>query len=63
LTNHKITCEDNFTPVVPHLKGQGGNATALRHPRLPLSAVTASLHYLPRCVWSSVTCDKTPILS
>ena len=27
---------------------------------LPLSAVTVSLHYLPRCLRSSVTCNKTP---
>jgi len=31
--------------VVPLLKGQGGNATALRRPCLPLLAVTVSLHY------------------
>jgi len=27
---------------------------------LPLSAVTDSLHYLPKCLRSTVTCDKTP---
>ena len=27
---------------------------------LPLSAVTVSLHYLPRCLCSTVTCGKTP---
>ena len=26
---------------------------------LPLSAVTVSLHYLPKCLRSTVTCDKT----
>jgi len=26
----------------------------------PLSAVTVSLHYLPRCLHSTVTCGKTP---
>jgi len=46
--------------VVTRLKGQGFNATALRRPCLPLSAVTVSLHYLPRCLRSRVTCDKTP---
>jgi len=29
---------------------------------LLLSAVTVSLHYLSRCLRSTVTCDKTPIL-
>ena len=52
--------KDTFTPVVPHLKGQGFNATAVRRPCLPLSAVTVLLHYLPRCLRSRVTCDKTP---
>jgi len=47
--------KDTFAPVVPRLKSQGFNATALQRPCLPLSAFTASLHYLPR-----VTCDKTP---
>jgi len=42
------------------LKGQGFNATALRRPCLPLSAVTVLLHYLPRCLRSRVTCDKMP---
>jgi len=51
--------KDTFAPVVPRLKGQGFNATALRRPCLQLSAVTASL-YLPRCLRSRVTCDKTP---
>jgi len=46
--------------VVPRLKGQGFNATAFRRPCLPLSAVTVSLPYLPRCLRSRVTCDKTP---
>jgi len=51
----------HLSPVVRHLKGQGGNATTLRCPCcLPLSAVTASLHYLPRCLHSRVTYDKTP---
>jgi len=27
---------------------------------LPLTAVTVSLHYLPRCLRSIVTCGKTP---
>ena len=26
----------------------------------PLSAVTAALHYLPRCLSSTLTCDETP---
>ena len=38
----------------------GGNASAIRRPCLPLSAVTISLHYLPICLHSSVTCGKTP---
>jgi len=43
LINHKITYEK--TPLFL-FKGQGGNTTALRCPCLPLSAITASLHYL-----------------
>ena len=31
----------------------------LRRPFLPLSAVTVSLHYLPKCLQSRATCDKT----
>ena len=27
----------------------------------PLAAVTVSLHYLPRCLCSAITCGKTPI--
>jgi len=50
----------HLPPVVPRLKGQGFNATALRRPYMPLSAVTVSLHYLKRCLRSRVTCDKTP---
>jgi len=46
--------------VVPILKGQGGSASALRRLCLPLSAVTISLHYLPRCLRTKVTCGKTP---
>jgi len=46
--------------VVPILKSQGGSASALRRPCLPLSAVTISLHYLPRCLRTKVTCGKTP---
>jgi len=40
----------------------GGNATAFRRPCLPLSAVTVSKHYLPKCLHSTVTCGrgKTP---
>jgi len=52
--------KNTFAPVVPRVKGQGFNATALRRPYLPLSAVTVSLRYLPRCLRSRVTCDKTP---
>ena len=52
--------KDTFAPVVHLFKSQGGNTTALRRPCLPLSAITASLHYLPRCLRSRVTCDKTP---
>jgi len=26
----------------------------------PLSAVTVTLHYLPRCLRSTVPCNKTP---
>ena len=52
--------KDTSAPVVPLLKCQRGNVTALRRPCLPLSAVTVSLHYLPRCLRSTVTCDKTP---
>jgi len=47
-------------PVVPRLKGQGFNATAFRRPCLPLSPATVSLHYLPRCLRSRVTYNKTP---
>jgi len=50
----------HLCPVIPRLKGQGFNATALRRPCLPLSAVTVLLHYLPRCLRSRVTCDKMP---
>ena len=32
----------------------------LQRPCLPLSAVTVSLHYQPRCLRSRATCDKTP---
>jgi len=47
-------------PRCPLLKGQGGNVPALRRLCIPLSAVTVSLHYLPRYLRSTVTCGKTP---
>jgi len=52
--NHKITYDTVMkqTPLPPlslFWQVRGGNVTALRRPCLPLSAVTISLHYLPRC--------------
>jgi len=38
--SHDYLWKDTFAPVVPLLKGQGFNATALRRPCLQLSAVT-----------------------
>jgi len=52
--------KNTFVPVVPLLKGQGGNATALRRPCIPLSAVIISLHHLPRCLRSTDTGGKPP---
>jgi len=52
--------KNTFDSVVPLLKGQGVNASALRLPCLSLSAVTISLHYLPRCLRLTVTCGKMP---
>jgi len=52
--------EKTSLPLVSLLKDQGFNATALRRPCLPLSAITASLHYPPRRLRSKVACDKTP---
>jgi len=37
--------KDTFAPIVPVSKCQGGNTTALWRPCLPLSTITASLHY------------------
>jgi len=48
-------------PFVPLLKGQAGKVSLLRRPCLPLSAVTVSLHYLPRYLPSTVTCGKTSV--
>jgi len=33
---------------------------SIRTRAFPLSAVTAALHYLPRCLSSTLTCSKTP---
>jgi len=44
----------------PSFVGLGGRFPVLWHPCLPLSAVTVSLHYLPRCLSSAVTWGKTP---
>jgi len=60
LINHKIIYEKTPLPTLFLFRGQGGNTTALRRPCLSLSAITASLHCLPRCLRSRVTCDKTP---
>ena len=60
LINHKITYEKTPFPLLPSFESQEFNTTALRHPCLPLSAFTASLRYLPGCLRSRVTCDKTP---
>jgi len=49
-------------PVAPLMNGQGGNIPDLWPPCLPLSAVTVSLHYLPRCLRSKVTSGKTPTI-
>jgi len=63
LTNHKITYDAVMKKTPPHrcppFERSGVNASALRHPCLPLSAVTLSLNYLPRCLRSAVTCGKT----
>jgi len=45
----------------PHIESQGGNSPTLWRPCLPLSAVTVSLHYLPRCLRSTVTCAKLDV--
>jgi len=46
-------------PRWPSYERSGGNATPIRCPCIPLSAVICSLHYLPRCLPSTVTCGKT----
>jgi len=61
-------CPDfqGFCPNFQQIKTIGGALAPtpptplLRRPCLPLSAVTVSLHYLPRCLRSRATCDKTP---
>jgi len=55
LVSHKITYgavmkKTHLHLRCPFFKGQGGNATALRRPCLPPSAVIVSLHNLPRCL-------------
>jgi len=59
LINHKIVYKDTSAAVVPFLKDQGA-MPPLSGPCLPLSAVTVSLHYLPRSLRSTVACGKTP---
>ena len=50
-------------PVPPPFERSGGKAPAFRRPWLPLSAVTVLLHYLSRCLRSTVTCDKKPTIA
>jgi len=64
LINHKNTYDTVMkktppAPLSPFCKVRG-NDSVLRRPCLPLSTVTVSLHYLPRCLRSTVTCGKTP---
>jgi len=49
-------CEKDTSALLPNLwKVRGGNVPDLRRTCLPLSAVTVSLHYLPRCLCSNGT--------
>jgi len=47
-------------PMRPPGSATYGNGPTLWHLYLSLSAVTASIHYLPRCLRSTVSCGKTP---
>jgi len=61
LSKHKMTIFSKNLGGPWPLLPPPGYVYALRRSCLPLSAVTVSLHYLPRCLGSTVKYGKTHI--
>jgi len=61
---HSLTLTSNFSNLWKHCyRFTHVFSHCIKLRALPLAAVTISLHYLPRCLCSKVTCSKTsPLL-